>query len=155
MHHPVKIKSPPQPKARLLTKQPKKQEEPMVIVEEKMNDRNEEENNDQKEDTKTDHKEEKKKDRKEKKTDRKEVKKIDRKEEVESEGASRQKKPPKVQFTDEEVVWARVRGFPPHPAYIVIPEVTKKEVPGNVLASKGKDDNVLVWFFLVSEAHTW
>lgn len=111
MHHPVKIKLPPQPKAGALetkAKQPfKKQDVSVVVKEENI------------------------------------------------QASDHRKKVPKVQFTEQELVWGRVPGFPPHPAYIVIPKETKRKIPERVLESKGENNDVLVWFLLVSESHTW
>ncbi|KAI7905371.1 uncharacterized protein BX663DRAFT_499491 [Cokeromyces recurvatus] len=60
----------------------------------------------------------------------------------------------KVEFKDGEIVWARVRGFPPHPAMIVDPSVTNKTIPENVLSLK-PPHQILVQFFLVGDSHTW
>ncbi|KAK4514771.1 uncharacterized protein ATC70_002374 [Mucor velutinosus] len=66
------------------------------------------------------------------------------------------KPPTTVKFTDGELVWARVRGFPPHPASIVDPKHTKKKIPDNVLALTKTDKlHVLVEFFEVSDSHMW
>ncbi|KAI8646821.1 PHD-zinc-finger like domain-containing protein [Parasitella parasitica] len=63
---------------------------------------------------------------------------------------------PPVRFTDGELVWARVRGFPPHPASIIDPKTSKKKIPENVLALTKTDKNhVLVEFFQVSDSHMW
>ncbi|GAA5811396.1 hypothetical protein MFLAVUS_004831 [Mucor flavus] len=60
----------------------------------------------------------------------------------------------KVKFEHGELVWARVRGFPPHPATIV--DIKKrKDIPENLLLLKDDSDKVLVEFLQVSEAHTW
>lgn len=62
-----------------------------------------------------------------------------------------------LKLVDSEIVWARVRTYPPHPAKIFDPKVSKKEIPKNVLSLKPKrsGDHVLVKFYLVSAAHTW
>ncbi|EPB87506.1 hypothetical protein HMPREF1544_05700 [Mucor circinelloides 1006PhL] len=66
------------------------------------------------------------------------------------------KPPTTIKFTDGELVWARVRGFPPHPARIVDPRHTKKKIPENVLALTKTDKlHVLVEFFEVSDSHMW
>lgn len=65
-------------------------------------------------------------------------------------------KPPAIKFINNELVWARVRGFPPHPASIVDPRLSKKKIPENVLAlTKTDKDHVLVEFFQVSDSHMW
>ncbi|KAL9545001.1 hypothetical protein MBANPS3_007349 [Mucor bainieri] len=66
------------------------------------------------------------------------------------------KPPSKVKFTEGELVWARVPGFPSHPASIVDPKHTKKTIPDKVLALTKTDKlHVLVEFFEVSEKHRW
>jgi hypothetical protein len=62
-----------------------------------------------------------------------------------------------LKLVDNEIVWARVRTYPPHPAKIFDPKVSKKGIPKNVLSLKPKrsGDHVLVKFYLVSAAHTW
>ncbi|CEP19970.1 hypothetical protein [Parasitella parasitica] len=63
---------------------------------------------------------------------------------------------PSVSFANGELVWARVRGFPPHPASIIDPKTSKKKIPENVLALTKTDKNhVLVEFFQVSDSHMW
>ncbi|CAO3641600.1 unnamed protein product [Mucor hiemalis] len=65
------------------------------------------------------------------------------------------KEPRIVKFEHDEIVWARVRGFPSHPAKIVDP-TKRKKIPENVLKLKGKQaDTVLVEFFEVNEIHLW
>ncbi|KAI9480446.1 MAG: hypothetical protein EXX96DRAFT_562637 [Benjaminiella poitrasii] len=59
-----------------------------------------------------------------------------------------------LELKDGEIVWARVRGFPPHPATIVDPTVTNKKVPEKVRSLKPRHQ-ILVQFFLVNESHTW
>ncbi|KAI8096645.1 uncharacterized protein BX664DRAFT_63515 [Halteromyces radiatus] len=55
--------------------------------------------------------------------------------------------------TIEKVVWARVSGFPFHPAKIVDPN--KEDVPKNVRTGKPKAQSSLVKFFMVPENHQW
>jgi hypothetical protein len=148
-HHPVKIKSPPPPKARPLLKQSKKQEE---SVSERLKKRagSAPANPREYEEGLTT-----KQNKQQEPMVVKQAHKGGRKKEIQTQGINYQKESLKVEFAEQELVWARVRGFPAHPAYIVIPEVTKKKIPENVLVSKGENDDVLVWFLLVSEAHTW
>ncbi|KAI8345352.1 PHD-zinc-finger like domain-containing protein [Blakeslea trispora] len=61
-----------------------------------------------------------------------------------------------LHYVDGEIVWAHVRGFPPHPAEIVEPEKTKRSIPDRVMKLQSNfPDKILVAFYLVSEAHTW
>ncbi|KAI9314570.1 hypothetical protein BX666DRAFT_1968030 [Dichotomocladium elegans] len=51
------------------------------------------------------------------------------------------------------IVWARVKGFPPHPAMVV--NMTRTNVTKNVLAVRHPNDAVLVEFYEVPDKHKW
>ncbi|KAI8377909.1 uncharacterized protein BYT42DRAFT_572155 [Radiomyces spectabilis] len=56
-------------------------------------------------------------------------------------------------FKANDFVWARVRGFPAHPARVI--DVNDDTVPSNVQRKKNDNSQVLVQFFEVPARHQW
>ncbi|KAG0175339.1 nuA3 HAT complex component nto1 [Apophysomyces sp. BC1021] len=60
---------------------------------------------------------------------------------------------PTVSFSVDEIIWARVKGFPSHPAKIV--DAGQEGVPERILKAKVHDHDLLVQFYEVPERHMW
>ncbi|KAF7720985.1 nuA3 HAT complex component nto1 [Apophysomyces ossiformis] len=74
------------------------------------------------------------------------------------EGSSTMKKKRKststtVSFANDDIVWARVKGFPSHPAKIV--DARREDVPERILKAKAHEQDLLVQFYEVPERHMW
>ncbi|KAI8141930.1 hypothetical protein BJV82DRAFT_616493 [Fennellomyces sp. T-0311] len=70
-----------------------------------------------------------------------------------SRSTPRSKPEPIKSIEHRMIVWARVKGFPPHPARIIDP--TEEDIGKHVLHSKHGEDDVLVEFYEVPDHHKW